>query len=234
MDNCSTCLDGYYHVEANNKCIKCPSPCKRCLNENHCLECGYGPDLRLYIPKCECKPLYYDNTDMCKSCVSPCKECTTATECTVCLPKHFLSGTDCLPCKEGCYHCTGAEDYCEDCVDGYYLDSTLNKCNACNYPCETCYSENMCLTCGFDPHMRTRAPACFCKYGTSDNGSTCVVCTPPCKTCKSVADNDCLTCVDKYYLSGIECLDCDPECAICKNSSSECYVCEDGYYLEGT
>lgn len=110
------------------------------------------------------------------------------------------------------------------------------KCLQCIYPCINCYSADKCLTCGFDANLRIPPPLCKCKYGTSDNGTTCIICTPPCETCNTVADNDCISCIEGYFLvsSTTTCEICSSACETCKNTLDECYRCKDGYYLSGT
>lgn len=49
-ENCQSCIDGYF-LEGT-ECKECVSPCKRCLSLTHCLECGYGEELREGIPDC--------------------------------------------------------------------------------------------------------------------------------------------------------------------------------------
>lgn len=68
----------------------------------------------------------------------------------------------------------------------------------------------------------------------SDNGSECIVCTSPCKTCKSISSTDCITCIDKTYLSGTSCLPCGTGCSLCEDNADKCSKCEDTFYLDGT
>lgn len=58
-----------------------------------------------------------------------------------------------------------------------------------------------------------------------------MVCSSPCLTCNSTADNDCRTCIVNYYLSGTECISCDLGCEICSTTSDNCSSCLSKYYF---
>lgn len=54
-------------------------------------------------------------------------------------------------------------------------------------------------------------------------GIGCLVCVPPCEKCRTTNSNDCITCLDKYYISPDDqktCLDCPERCATCKSPTS--------------
>lgn len=68
----------------------------------------------------------------------------------------------------------------------------------------------------------------------SDNGSMCITCTSPCKTCNSASATDCITCIDGTFLSGTSCLGCGTGCTLCVDNADKCSKCEEGFYLEGT
>lgn len=59
-------------------------------------------------------------------------------------------------------------------------------CLPCEYPCETCYTNIGCLTCGFSPELRSIPPACSCLEAYYDNGLDCIECAEPCKTCTDI------------------------------------------------
>lgn len=44
--------------------------------------------------------------------------------------------------------------------------------------------------------------------------------------------NDCISCIDDYYIDGTECKSCDISCNKC-SSLTNCTECNYGYYLDG-
>lgn len=77
-NNCTACIDGYFMKESGTPCIKCPSPCATCFNENYCITCGYGASKRIRQPTCICEHGLSDNEEECLTCISPCKTCFEA------------------------------------------------------------------------------------------------------------------------------------------------------------
>jgi hypothetical protein len=56
MGTCKACTGPTYCTDCDGantatysvsgKCIACPYPCNRCLDEVTCVDCGYSPELR--------------------------------------------------------------------------------------------------------------------------------------------------------------------------------------------
>lgn len=70
------------------KCVDCVYPCKTCITETRCTECGYDHWLRLGpSDNCKCKPGYYeyispDETKKeCRQCIYPCVTCDGPISC---------------------------------------------------------------------------------------------------------------------------------------------------------
>lgn len=74
------------------------------------------------------------------------------TKCYQCKEKYYIENGNCALCDTGINHCSFQhcsptyEGICDDCVDGYYLDST-NHCVSCSDNCTKCLDENTCIEC---------------------------------------------------------------------------------------
>lgn len=75
-------------------------------------------------------------------------------------------------------------------------------------PCLTCTSATSCITCGFGEENRIGPPSCRCFDQYGDDGDSCITCVDPCKTCRGLDANDCLSCIDEYVW--------DPDTGICE------------------
>ena len=79
----------------------------------------------------------------------------------------------CLPCYENCVVCANSEEkVCSKCTEGYYIDSTTNKCVKDCHP-------------GF--------------YGNSIDPVTCVKCLEGCAECQADGTT-CSNCPKGLYL----------------------------------
>jgi len=56
-------------------------------------------------------------------------------------------------------------------------------------------------------------------FDDGTNKADCTACKSPCKSCENTEDN-CLSCVDSYYLSGNSCIKCPLKYAKCSNPTT--------------
>lgn len=57
-------------------CKKCITPCAKCISATFCLECGFDPSNRRYLPpNCKCSEMFSDHGDKCDTCTAPCTKC---------------------------------------------------------------------------------------------------------------------------------------------------------------
>lgn len=125
---------------------------------------------------------------------------------------------------------------CLTCKSGFYMEEDGITCSPCVAPCETCFSATFCFTCGYTPERRVKPPSCSCRVAYTPIGNTiCDSCTEPCATCTTVSENDCLTCINGYYINGegpTFCSLCNDPCKTCVNTADECTTCITGYYFK--
>lgn len=103
--------------------MRCVYPCINCTSATSCRTCAGKLDNRKAAPYCTCEDGYYNRADECVKCPLPCVKCSNATTCT-----EYYS------CDEG--------------------SSTLYKgyftCHDCIYPCITCDTDKICITCNHE------------------------------------------------------------------------------------
>jgi len=149
-------------------CVPCVAPCVTCFSATFCYTCGYTPERRVKPPSCACKIAYTPiGLEICDSCTPPCSTCTTVaeTDCLSCINGYYLISTgpsSCGKCNDPCKLCVTTADTCTSCIPGYYFKVTTSSsyCEICKYPCATCFSDTQCVTCGYDPTLRTDPPKC--------------------------------------------------------------------------
>lgn len=90
----------------------------------------------------------------------------------------------CLACPKNCLKCT-SELSCSQCEEGYYFDTALNACKACDISCAACLGpkEHHCLRCRSGAYLGA-------------NGQ-CFECESSCGSCDGEAHN-CSTCSDQF------------------------------------
>jgi len=123
------CSDGY--SLKNDTCIidKCNSHCKTCKgyseddNNQNCISCNNENDV-----------LYKGN------CINDCPN------------GYYKKDKECNECDKSCSSCSESPNYCTSCINGKYLNESLQTCLKCSVYCETCTkfeeseSQN-CLSC---------------------------------------------------------------------------------------
>lgn len=252
---CGYCNRGYYLTNNNEQCIKCAYPCGDCYQSwcNSCINSSWyvSPSNGVCtIVNCAgmngtvcsvCKEGYYlkDGGMKCEKCTPPCATCSGPKTCTGCIEMFTLQGTtcgiqncavlenlkcktcdpgymhsldsvECIRCSPNCATCKGSSDICQSCPKGLQLDSATKKCVVQN-----CLrmSGNICVE-------------CISGYYTDFTGTTCLLCTKPCKTCRGFS-NWCTSCEKDYVLFSSSCMlfNCTTM------SGLKCDVCENGFYL---
>jgi len=94
-----------------------------------------------------------------------------------------------------------------------------------------CSDSSTCIACdSVADHRTLSSNNCVPLSGYYENGvQTAPPCLSPCATCIT-SNNNCLSCINRYYLVGNTCLSCTsaiPNCNQCSNSSY-CSICIDG------
>ncbi|KAL4438377.1 hypothetical protein ABPG74_009416 [Tetrahymena malaccensis] len=218
-DNCNSCVYGYTFNALLNSCElingKCHESCNQCSkynDSNSCTSCRDG--MYLYSGKCF-------------ACNIGCKTCKNESySCTSCESYEFLSRNKCIQCHSSCLTCSGIQTNCTSCKEGFlkdpnsglcvlnttkscqfdeYLDSNY-QCQKCKSPCSTCYQNaNICTS---------------CVSGYQHNSQTlkCEIEDPICD-------------VGQYLDNNKKCKFCDYPCATCKDQSSKCTSCKNGFDL---
>lgn len=179
------------------------------------------------------------------SCTLPCRTCSSdPTSCLSCYNSTITSSI---------YYNNITNKCVTTCDSGYYPDSTLLQCKACNVICGTCVNiSTNCSSCnstsGF-PFLNktTTSGTCLanCDSGmypdTNQSPTLCVVCVSPCVTCTT--QTACLSCITGRYLYLTSCVTtcpvnisignstsntCDPcasVCATCVDTPTKCVSC---------
>ncbi|CAD8203433.1 unnamed protein product [Paramecium octaurelia] len=231
---CGQCQTGFYATQLSIpfECKKCKDQCTSCTNEELCLECSQGYILN--NGKCQsCSQLY---SNQCISCNNLfCLKCQNGYQLTngncikdliidvpICLVEkqyyNTISNT-CESCIQNCIICNTSST-CVRCDESYYWKSQI--CVSCKFPCNTCLSDQFCLTISNQLYYIDDAI-------TDLNQINSFSCKPPCKKCYS--NEQCIDCVDGLYFENNNCSQCDTTCKTCKNQSSFCTSCNSGYLL---
>ena len=236
-----TCPDGTYK-DGGNSCYPCSENCKVCESETKCTTC---------------KESYFKNGDKCDKCSDNCMTCTGKVKCTGCAAGFILvydyqnditeclQGTKCedgyykneadntcYPCSDKCVKCSGAADYCTECVVGKFVNN--GKCDACDPKCGKCEgSSSNCISCSnttipfFEYESSTTISDCLekCDGNRYSKDNKCYPCDSTCKTC-----NDSLKCetceTNQFINSDDKCEDCDGKCLTCSGCYQMHTVCK--------
>ena len=212
---CILCKNGYYRL--NGDCYCDINNCEQC-GENTCLKCLSGYFYNSTTNNCEIKKeedkIYcYDNN--CDTCYSTEKGA-------------------CEKCKDGfmerkgeCYELP-IPDENNTCPDNFYLsgNNCLEKCSGVD--CTTRYHflfpnylscpSNECLIC-VNNELKI--------WSECDNSKECSS-MEGCLNC--ITNNECIVCIQGYYLLGGICKKCIDGCSICSNNET-CEYCISGYSL---
>lgn len=134
-------------------------------------------------------------------------------ECATC---NGLSRTNCVSCKDGKFLLNG--ECLTECPSGYYLDS--EECLPCLYPCATCESLHVCLTCLPAYHIvEDHCALTDCRETTYEDNSLCLPCSKACLTC--------------YGSTNTECVECNyPEGYVRKDGVCQLITCMEGMYQD--
>ena len=238
---CLDCDDHYYFDE-NGLCQYCYlQNCKKCKNEDFCLECKEGytayPDGKCYqnienckigaysneknMPICsECNILYFVNstTQLCQYCTNPIPNVNTKYSCLDCHEEDGIPICDrtydgFYPDGQWAQKCSSISSQCTKCTS--YLDQESGKIIP---KCIECYSQ---YAPNWKYYINSEGKCQNCNIDISRN---CYLCSDeenaPCLFCDENAvliNNACIFC---NYLYGNNCLKCNDK---------QCLKCNDGY-----
>jgi hypothetical protein len=189
------CPEGYYLED--KKCLKCVSPCVKCLSKDKCLTCISDFNYFTGTLSCltTCPDGWYPDDLLCQKC---------GDTCSTCIKKDI-----CLKCAQGLFF---MDDAClNTCPEGYFPDYKGN-CSQCSFGCLTCIDTNTCTKCV--PDMNIVAGRCIkdCSRGTFPLNNICVKCKiEKCSLCNS---DTCLECISGYSMQ-------DGQCMIINNKKEE-------------
>ena len=144
LTECKKCgpeTNTYVDPENSNKCLNCPTACKKCSNSTVCEECVDGAikiekedgTIRCYL--CE-KNYYYDaDNNGCTPCDSSCGACNDKTQCNYCVGVDFKfegeESKSLCKCVDTDKYNTG-NGYCSQCSDGCLECTSGTECLRCN------------------------------------------------------------------------------------------------------
>ena len=137
MNSCvDECLTGYY--EMSGVCKLCSYPCLSCSNSSlSCLSCADPYILHSNSCVSQCDSFHFNYNNSCISCVYPCRRCQSIDLCLSCQTNSEANNQTYL-WESSCI---------EECPLGTYADDSTLKCIKCSYPCYTCSSSRICLSC---------------------------------------------------------------------------------------
>ena len=244
VNTCEECEDKYFLFMNNLYCMPCADPyygqdgcegnCVPFIKVNsHYIECNEN----------DCIDGYYNLNGFCISCGlgSPgCKTCTVAVNsndqkeytCLECISNeyHLNSNGICEHCSPNyCNKCHYESDneVCDECIEGYYLDSN-KQCKIChtNVPIDNGY----CNVCSDDQtDYDSGTCRCYSHYVLKDH-STCVKCPNNCDSCvynSQSQKTECLKCSSGFTLNSEKtCTACEEGCKYCTISEANKFVCQ--------
>ena len=244
-DICTLCKYGFHLNKKNNTCL---------LSKNQFLFCKETIDGET----CEsCIDNYYLSEED-KRCVLQiyCSK-TKDLVCNECIKGYFLAENKGCSYTDNCKNADYQTGYCEECIEGFYLDLKDMKCKSNRNDEEFKFCKevkDLCISChkryflGEDNRCSTSK-----NCSESENG-ICTLCQPNYylskdKRCTKVKNclhsNElfkCLECENNYYFninssSCIEIIDSNSNFTNCKTTDSsgkKCGYCKDDYYLNYT
>ncbi|EAR96178.2 surface protein (macronuclear) [Tetrahymena thermophila SB210] len=212
---CTKCSSGYNL--SNGICNGCDDTCLTCSGpgKNQCITCKnnyYISDKNNYcVSSCDSNQ-YIDSTSpqkYCRSCMSNCQACTYSNNCQACYISYYYTGSQCAPCDNTCYSCSGpGKNQCTKCQNNYYISEKLN--NYCDPNCDINQAQFI--------------------DSSNPNQKYCRKCITNCKNC--INNTSCTTCIDSYYPSGSSCAPCDNTCYSCSGpGKNQCTKCQNNYYI---
>ena len=256
-----TCPAGFWEDSSTNKCIPCynsgAGPYYSCVtcsgggNNNNCNSCGAGRFLHpntggQCLDTCPAGFWGDSSTNKCMPCYTsgagPYYSCATCSG--------GGNNNNCNSCGAGRFLHPNTGGQCLDtCPDGFWGDSSTNKCMPCynsgvgpSYSCFTCSGggSSQCTSCNagkllhpnFGGQCLDTCPDGF--WGDSFE-KKCMPCYSSgvgpyyfCATCSASGDNNCNLCHSGYYLhpnTGGHCLDTCPDGSWGDSSTNKCMPC---------
>ena len=212
--NCILCEDNYY-LGLDHKCS----------NIEHCI---YSNDDGSCL---ECEDNYYYNTfyNNCSEAIGKFKNCKISEKnnCSLCKNNFYLNKNDstCIDNtqKGPFYKCLFSDqnnEFCEECIDEYYLGSDDNKCSLIS-DCKKSEDENTCIECNDFYCLNLKNGTCidnifiydendkfyFACSRTNQEGTACEKCMDGYEIGKDGYCVDVLRCVEKEDGECIRCTD---------------------------
>lgn len=185
---CDTCYPGY---EPNSgKCLIAQIDNKA----NHDPNC-----LQTQGDICQkCSNRYYYNGDKCVPVNPLCRDYNNITgACTTCYPSYQVSDSKCILAPSGDPNCkVNQNGVCLECYQSFYPSN--GKCVRVNVLCKTFNK--------FDGRCET----CYKGYRVSNGNCVIHFQDPNCK--EFDANENCIQCVNKHYVSGNKCVPVNPNC----------------------
>ena len=242
--SCVACNVAGYFMSGSN-CLPCDSNCLTCngASSTDCLSCPTSKYFLSSNKSCvACNVArYFISGANCLPCDSSCLTCdgASANSCVTCPLSTYLhfSEHSCIACN----------------VDGFSIVGT--QCFECDTSCLTCNGElaTNCVICPTSKYLLSSNSSCVdCDVdGYFISGSDCLQCDPSCLSCNGASATSCLSCpsapatyfldsnhscvdcnVDRYVISGSQCLPCDSSCLTCSGTTStSCVTCPSNTYL---
>ncbi|KAL4461137.1 hypothetical protein ABPG73_001250 [Tetrahymena malaccensis] len=250
--SCKPCnLEQGFFIDAFS-CKKCHNKCKTCSGPlesdcNNCPENTYFQGETKVCGPCDLKNKKFIKNNKCQDCHTNCQTCSDEkeTSCTTCIDTLFKYQVtqNCIPCNQA--------------------DKQFRKdqfCLDCDLSCSTCQNQsNECITCAENYSFKPNSKECIkCNQSDKqfvDKDNVCQSCFKNCQTCNGLTENDCITCIEKYYFSlkskqcvqcdlenkqyltdDKKCDDCSEKCLTCSGPNKDnCLTCvKDTYFQEDT
>ncbi|EAR94054.2 variant specific surface protein S2, putative (macronuclear) [Tetrahymena thermophila SB210] len=124
---CTECYQETYLYQST--CLACPSNCLDCSNSNSCNKCKdkyYVHEVTKLCVICESLKGHFKEGIYCKKCNVACKECFGPTD------------AECYTCNELYFRTEISQNRCQKCPNNFYLESTKQNCQNCNFQCIPC------------------------------------------------------------------------------------------------
>ena len=243
-NNCEICEAGYFRFLNNLLCIPCNDPiygqpgCKgECIRNNN----TYSNSINVFCQ--DCINGYYNEEGICRKndynypgCLEfskvdnefKCQKCLNEKEYK--LDDDSFTCIHCITSHSNCKKChflegAGFQSGCDECEDGFYLDS--------NKECKQC--QNNYMTGGYCHYCTSDLKPDYCKcdtyYALSPNNA-CINCPENCYKCefnKETNSTKCLRCNPGYIVDeDNQCIRCGDGCSYCfmgENKKQKCLVC---------
>lgn len=239
----TTCPSGYFKNFTEMVCIPCNPACSVCSGTENtaCTACNSGYYLQINSATClnTCQVGYIAApwANACSPCYIGCATCTNYgyNLCLTCFSGYYFQPTS--------TNVSSCLTFCP--LDGYWADSSSNKCVACASSCKRCTgpTNSMCTVCNngyyLQPNSMTCDATCPQNYFPDSTSNTCKPCDSACTICTGSTPSSCSACQPGLYLlqAGTSCLTSCPTtfknrgywtdtlhyiCSPCDDSCSTC------------